>query len=269
MSQRIDQSGNLSFLPEDYIQRRVEQRTNLICLTLFAVVLVGVVGAYLVTKGQRVEVLRRQKQISADYAEAAKRLAQLTELRDRKQQLLSKAQITATLIEPVPRSNLLAELINRMPGTLSLSECSLKSKKLASPKRVTPQNQSALANARAAAQQKKQNPEPAQPAAPRYLVTVNLVGLAPTDIQVAQYMASLARCPLLDEVDLVYSEAGQVNDLTMRRFKIVMTLNPNADIRVIDPLIADPPPDLPRHGFGRPALQASVALPGADESEGD
>ena len=35
---------HMSFLPEDYVERRIEQRTNIICLSLFAIVLIAVVG---------------------------------------------------------------------------------------------------------------------------------------------------------------------------------------------------------------------------------
>ncbi len=255
--------NNMSFLPEDYIQKRVERRTNLICLSLFGVVLIGVVGAYVVTNGQRMQVLKDQKQINAQYAEAAKSLAQLTELQQRRKQLLSKAQVTATLIEPVPRSNLLAELINRMPGTVTLTECKLASKKLAAPKPKPVAAASALANAKQAAEQKQQ--AKAAPAAPRYLVTITMEGLAPTDIQVAQYMTELARCELLDEVDLAYSEAERVDDITMREFKVVMTLDEAADVRLIEPLLApgdgndrEVEPAIKRNVFGRTRLQASV-----------
>ena len=38
-----------SFLPEDYIARKTESRVNIMILTLFMLVMAGVVGAFLVT----------------------------------------------------------------------------------------------------------------------------------------------------------------------------------------------------------------------------
>lgn len=231
----------MSFLPDDYVERRVEQRTNLICLSLFAVVLAAVLGAWAVTSNQRREVLKEQQAINAEYAEAAKRIAQLNELQQTKRELVRKARITHTLVEPIPRSNLLAELINRMPGTLSLLEMELSSKQLVTRLPRRGQQQSAMANARqrnTAAGNGADTAEQAPPA-PRYQVEVELVGVAPTDIQVAQYMAALARCQLLDEVDLVYSEEKNIDEVVMRKFKVVMTLDPEVDIREIEPFVAE------------------------------
>lgn len=241
---------DMSFLPEDYIERRVEMRTNLICLSLFGVVLAGVLGAYFVTSRQRAEVLEQQQSINAAFTEAAKRISQLDELQTQKKRLLRKAQVTTTLIEPVPRSNLLAELINRMPASLTLVELELNSKQVDGGVAFNAPRGSALAAASAAAGKGEGEADAAdpQPQVPRFRVDIQLIGLAPTDIQVAQYMTSLARCSLLDSVDLAYSEETRQEDISMRRFRIDMTLDPQADIRAIEPLTVDR--DKPTQMFG-------------------
>ena len=227
----------MSFLPEDYIERRVEMRTNVICLSLFGVVLAAVLGAYFVTSGQRSEVLERQKAINASFTEAAQRISQLDELQKQKVSLMRKARVTATLIEPVPRSNLLAALINRMPASLSMSEFELTSKQIVASPALAPTG-SALAAAKKAANGST-DAAPALPDVPQFHVELSLIGTAPTDIQVAQYMASLARCPLLSDVDLVYSEETRIEDSSFRKFKIDMVLSPDADVRHIDPLLVE------------------------------
>ena len=234
-------NDRMSFLPEDYIERRVETRTNIICLALFGVVLAGVLGAYFVTSRQRADVVNRQRQIDASYAEAAKRIAQLDVLQKSKRDLLRKAQVTATLIEPVPRSNLLAELINRMPASLSLLEFELDSKKViaAAPGGAAGSALSAAANAAAAKNGKKSAADEPIITIPRYEVKMHLIGVAPTDIQVAQYLASLSRCPLLSDANLVYSEETRIDDLSMRKFRIDLTLDPDADVRTVQPLRVD------------------------------
>ncbi len=226
-----------SFLPEDYVERRVELRTNLICLSLFGVVLLTVVGAYLVTRADSNEAFERQRQINQKYTEAAERLAQLEELRKQKRSLLRKAQVSATLVEPVPRSNLLADLINRMPDSLSLLELDLTSKKLAMAKAKADPKKSAMANKK----KKKGSDEPAPPPVPRYRVMLTIVGIAPTDMQVAAFMAELARSPLFSEVDLLFSEKKNMEEVSMRRFKVRAVLSNEADVRALDPLIKPRP----------------------------
>ena len=34
--------SNMSFLPDDYVEQRIERRTNVICLLLFVVVAAGI-----------------------------------------------------------------------------------------------------------------------------------------------------------------------------------------------------------------------------------
>ena len=87
--------AEMSFLPEDYLERRNQRRTNVISLSLFVVVMSGVIAAFLVTDKKRIEVRAQKQQIDTDFAEAAKRLQQLDQLQERKQQMMRKAKVTA------------------------------------------------------------------------------------------------------------------------------------------------------------------------------
>ena len=69
-----------SFLPDDYLAQKADRRTNLICLTLFGVVMAAVVGAFLVTNRQRTEALAEQKSVNAAYQQAAEEISLLREL---------------------------------------------------------------------------------------------------------------------------------------------------------------------------------------------
>ncbi|QNN22439.1 PilN domain-containing protein [Planctomycetales bacterium ZRK34] len=227
----MNHDDKLSFLPEDYVQRRIERRTNLICLTLFAVVLTGIIGAWTVTKRHKDEVAKQLQAMRVSYTDAAKRLEQLDELQKRKQQMLRKAHVTRMLIEPVPRTFLLADLINRMPKSLSLFEFELHSK-MQRPTVHVNKAKSALAN-QAKAPPTEQ--ELLEAEVPRYQVSLILIGVAPTDVQVAQYMSSLSRSPLMTDVNLIFSEETQIADSTMRKFRIEAMLSEKADVRNIDP----------------------------------
>ena len=235
---------DMSFLPEDYIERRIESRTNVVCLGLFGLVLIGVVGAYVVTYRQQVSLRRQRQEVNTEYTDAARRIEQLDQLHQRKQRMLQKARVTATLLEPVPRSFLLAELINRMPHTLSLLELKMTSKKITQPVIRAKRHQSALSNAtgkpdRSAAAGSDQDLDgPVQ--GPRYKITIALKGVAPTDVQVSEYMAALHTCDLLANVNLVISEEKPIMDTTMRQFHIEMSLRPSADVRRMDPVPTSP-----------------------------
>ena len=221
--------ADMSFLPEDYLERRNQRRTNVISLTLFVVVMSGVIGAFLVTDKKRIEVRAQKQQIDADFAEAAKRLQQLDELQERKKQMMRKAKVTAVLLERVPRSLILAELINNMPTTLSLLDLELETKALKGQRsRAT----TAMDRARS-----KQNMAGGDlPAIEATDVSLEMTGVAPTDVQVAQFMTSLGQADLFRDINLVYSEEMNVNDRAMRKFSIEMRLNFEINVHDVEPV---------------------------------
>ena len=227
-----------SFLPEDYLQNRIHRRTNLICLTLFVIVMAGVVGAFLVTNQQRVEVLRQQRQVDKNFEQAAARLEQLKGLQDRKQRMLQKAKVTAMLLERVPRSNILAELINNMPDLVSLVNLELETK-VDKTKRHKPRT--SLEAAKQKVRRKKtrgKNADRPEEQTPRIVPTrviITLTGTAATDVDVADYMTSLDRSPLFEMVNLLFSEQILIDDEPVRKFKVEMLLNQNLPMNDFEP----------------------------------
>ncbi|MCC7146466.1 MAG: PilN domain-containing protein [Phycisphaeraceae bacterium] len=218
---------DLSILPEEFVERRIQRRTNLVSLMLFGVVMSGVVGAYFVTDQQRRDVKALQKEVNTHFEEAAKRLEQLEELQKRKEAMIYKAQVSGALIERVPRSVILAELINNMPATVSLTEFGLQTKVVQAAARASTALQKAKND------QKKV--EPTAPEVPKTEVTLSLVGMAPTDVEVAQFMTALGECPMFRDINLLFSEEDTLDDTQVRRFRVEMMLNPNVDLKNYEP----------------------------------
>lgn len=223
---------NVSFLPEDYQRQRQRRRTNLVCLGLFTVVMGGIVAAFAVTDRQRGEVRRQLEAVDADYQDAARRLEQLDELEQRKQQILHKANITSVLIERVPRSLILAEIINRMPSAVSLVEMRMETR---AARQAPPIARSALDSAKALKEQGKSAPvEPQLPQIKPTEVTIQLTGLAYTDVQVAHFMTQLGRSPMFNDLNLSFSQETIVGRMTLRRFSVDMKLNQEVNLRGIE-----------------------------------
>ncbi|UCD75228.1 MAG: PilN domain-containing protein [Phycisphaerales bacterium] len=255
---------NTSFLPEDYLAQKAERRTNIISLLLFGVVMIGVFGAFLVTNQQWSQVKAQQQTINMRYQTAAEQIEDLIDLQEQKKAMLNRAELSAALVERVPRSILLAELINRMPPRLSLLEFELKSEKiktLTSP--VVKAGQignlkdanRAPTKEEAAEQVKKIEP-------PRYRVDLTLVGVAPSDLEVSRYMAVLNTYELVRNVRLDYSEDREIDGRLMRQFSIAMSLDPAADVRSIEPLILS-------RGSGNPMSdQLILSAPGTRGAAG-
>ena len=241
MAEKNISEKRMSFLPEDYVERRMERRTSLICLAMFAVMLAGVGTVYAYKIRKLNAASSRLTTVNVATANAAKKIEQLDTLKARRDEMLRKAQVTATLLERVPRTFLLADLINRMPEALSLLELNL-STKVVQPPRPAP-TKSALSNKKdkkAAEAAKQAEPEPL----PQHLVSISLVGVAPTDVQVAHYLEKLQQSQLLSGVNLIFSEETKIGDAMMRKFRVEMALSPAADVRTLEP--AERKPDRPR-----------------------
>lgn len=248
-----------SFLPEDYLRRKAERRSIIISLALFAIVTMGVVGAFFVTHQQWNSVKARQAAINKEYALETQKIEQLNKLEAQKAEMLEKADITTALVEKVPRSILLAELINRMPKQLTLTEFAIKSKRINDTPKPTnakaktrslagPQSKAA---AKAKSKEKEAEAEKPKPVAPKFEYKLEIVGLSVTDDDVADYVTALNLCPLLQKVDLIYSGSHTVDELTMRKFRIEAMIRATADARQIEPLHVPRLPSIP--GLTAPA----------------
>jgi hypothetical protein len=228
-----------SLLPEDYLAQKADRRTNVICLTLFAVVMTGVFSAFLITNKQWTKVKAAQESISSKYEQAGVEIETLNELEQQKKDVLHKAELAAALVERVPRSILLAELINRMPDQLSLLNFSLSSDTIRTARPTSKRNKDGtarLTDAKRARTKEDAGETINKVEAPKYRIKLVMTGVAPTDRQVAQYIADLNGFELLHNVALVYSEETKIEGRKMREFQLQMELDSTADVRDVTPM---------------------------------
>jgi Tfp pilus assembly protein PilN len=164
--------------------------------------------------------------VEAQYVQEAQRIQQVREMQEKQKTMARQAELTASLLERIPRSHMLAEITNNMPAGLSLLELQMESKLRPKPAAATP----APANrrpARPGAAPAVTAPPPPEPKL--HDVFLKLTGVARTDVQVAQYMNNLSRSPLLRDINLVISDEFVLDKERLRRFQIEMMLDPVAE----------------------------------------
>lgn len=220
---------NMSFLPEDYLQKRIARRTNILCMSLFVIVMGGVIAAFFVTDRQRSEIKRHQEEVNRQFVEAAKRLDQLDKLQDQKQQMIRKAKLASVLIERVPRTLLMSELINHMPATLSLLEFNLETKVIQS----TPVRSAMQRASRRADRLKEGTKEEVQ--APVTRMTIRMKGVAPTDVEIAHFVTALDGHALFSNPAWEYSKTTKIDGQEMREFAIELTVEQDVDLQTLQP----------------------------------
>ena len=222
--------NQLSFLPDDYLERKARRRANILCGVLAVIVLGIIVTAFQYQEKITKAVDAKDAAVDQQYNDAARRIEKVNQMRAQQQQVVRRAELAASLVEKVPRSNILAEFTNSLPPGLSLLNLSMESKERAS---APPPAMTAFEQKRAALEGRAANAT----VAPRvYDVFIKLEGIALTDVQVGDFMEKLKRSSLFREVNLIYTEqtkekdATGKNEETLRKFQIELTLNPNAEV---------------------------------------
>lgn len=223
--------ATLNFVPDDYIQQRQSSRANSLYLILLVAVLCGIGATFSVLKMRQRSVQTELVQLSRQLSEAKEQIAKLEELKSKNKTRLNVMMMTASLIEPVPRSILLACLTNNLPGGVSLTALEMKEKE--KPKATAPTASAPKAGAAKKTPAVKPGPavakaaseHPAAPSEPEVLLTIQ--GLAPSDIEVANYIANLNEAILFDQVQLVQSEEREVEGIKFREFRLTTRIRPD------------------------------------------
>ncbi len=246
----------VSFLPADYIQRRAETRANLITLSLFGIVMFGVVAAYFVTNRQWLRVRDEQVAVNEEYAQEAAKIEQLKELDTQKAALIERAAITNSLVEKIPRRVLIEELVARMPENVTLTDLKLITQKdTKSAAAGAPQVKNLSGGSKTAAETAKAPPktapkkvagvksaegkaeEPKAKVVPTvYNYKLSVIGVAQTNNDVADYLAGLKQSSIFENVDIKYIQPKKLDKADLRGFEIELALRKDVDARTLEPL---------------------------------
>jgi Tfp pilus assembly protein PilN len=217
--------NQLSFLPDDYLETKRQRRTNLVCATLFLLIMGAIGTAFTMIEKSLRKVEKEHADIDKQYSEAAKRIEQVKQMQDKQRKMAQQAELTASLLEKVPRSFLLAEVTNSMPPGVSLLDVILESRVKTT--QAPPAGKTQFEMKKAAAGKKK---EPDAPKAKVYDVSMKVTGIADNDVQVSQFISKLNGSKLLKDVNLVISDEFTFNDAKMRKFQIELTIDPAAEV---------------------------------------
>lgn len=231
-------TGQLSFLPDDYLERKAQRRTNVICAVLFILVVAGLLSYFTFNQTDRKRAEQAHRKVEDEFIGEARRIEQVKQMQEKQKRMARQAELTASLLEKVPRGNILAELTNALPQGVSLLDFKLESRARA--KKQTVDSGMTEYEKRKAARENRGKPQEAAPiqAEPKnFDVAMTLSGLAPNDSLVAALLTKLNASRLLKDVNLKVSEEHVVRDkegktdTKLRKFTIEMMLDPVAEVR--------------------------------------
>jgi len=249
----LDTWSQESFLPEDYVKSKGERRANLLSLTLFGVMMLAVVAAFFATNRRWMSVRSEQRSINAMYVREAEKIEELKALESQRAEMISKAEVTAALVERVPRSVLFAQIVQRMPENVTLLDLELKSEEIkaagsrgrssrsAGVRTLTSGASSSTAPAGKEDENKVQ--------VPQYNQSLTLAGVALTNGDIADYIENLKASSLLDRVELQYIKEVTMDNDVLRKFELSCVIRKGADARsLVEPVVPLEIPDVPSPG---------------------
>ncbi len=212
--------ANINFVPDDYVQNNESRRTNLVYLVLFGVVMIALCSSFMTIKIRQRACGIKEKLVTTKMSQIQEAIKQFEELQSKRGAMMRTALTTAELLEPVPRSVLLASLTNNLPHGVSLLKLGLVQKAPKQTSRAAPTSKYQTARAKKAAAAKDEVSQE------KLLEThIDIEGMAPSDLQVAAYIERLSNSSLLDNVALVESKEHKVEgSSTLRQFKLTAML---------------------------------------------
>jgi Tfp pilus assembly protein PilN len=213
--------SNINFVPDDYVQSNESRRANLMCLVLFCVVMAGLAGSFVTIKIRQSACKGQEKLVNAKMAKMEESIKKFESLQSKRKEMMRTALTTAELLEPVPRSVLLASLTNNLPPGVSLLKLDMIQKE-GKPAAAADRPKSKYE----AAQGKGGADAEARPSGEKTLETrMEIEGIAPSDLQVASYIEHLSNSVLLNNVALVESKERKIDSTMYRQFKLTAMLS--------------------------------------------
>lgn len=228
-----------SLLPEEFVNETRERRTGLLAAVVFPLVLASVVGAFFVTNRQWSQVRDAQAAIDEQTARVAAQIAEMRSLEQIRSEMGARSELARSLLEPVPRSLILAVLVQTMPSELTLTAVEIRTEEVRPPKEAKP---AATAGSSAKAGGKLAAAKPAVPPAPRRATVLAIGGLAPSLHEVGRWMSALEHVPMFASVRLELMEEVVGGPMAganpASEFRIAVRIEPEATIHEWDGLEA-------------------------------
>ncbi len=231
----LNSKDGASFLPSDYVRGKGQARASMFAILLFVLVLAGVIGAFFVNHQRWNRVREEQKLVAAAFKEETAKIEQLKVLEEQRVVLTDKAEIVTALKDRVPRSVLMGELVRGIGSGITLTEIDLEGDRVRPPA-PAPNPNGAVKSIGVSGVGSSKEQEPPKPKVhpPKFVFSLTVDGLSENNDDIADYLVSLKNSPLLKDVELQYINETLIDSVQYRKFRITMSLSPDADASLVE-----------------------------------
>jgi Tfp pilus assembly protein PilN len=199
----------LEFLPNWYPQLRLRRRVVLV-MAWVTVAMIGAMTTWVALTQRSIHIRQaRLVQIDAELQHSREELKDLELLVTSEKKLKERAQVLNKVGFHVEAARLLATLDEVMPKSASLLEVSF----------LTEEKQPVTLVAAKAAQERDRVTD--------RRLNVRVSGVAPTDVEVADFLTKLTSKPFFDDVRMTGSKPRMESGHMMREFEVYFSMNLN------------------------------------------
>ena len=205
----------VEFLPQWY--PKVRQRKRAVMIQTWATLsLVVALGVWMLMAQRNVQASETElSSLRTDLNQSEVQLQRLEEMLDLQKELGKQASIFAKIGRPVASTKLITTLEQLMPRDMALMNLTLETEEpqaKAGGSLSSRSRRSAAAAAAAAA-----NAEPK--------LRLRLHGVAPTDVDLAEFLAKLTAKPFFRQIELIYSHEKTDSGHVMREFEVAFVMD--------------------------------------------
>lgn len=218
----------INFLPPSYLGERRKQ-LRVMRESMLIVILAGLIIAWYLGTQARVRSLEnlvaaRQQEVDS----VASQMTELGKIEQEREALMHQLQLERDLAQPINHSAVVATLAKLMPPTMALTDMSIQMPIPKPPAAKKEESKNSKSSKAAPAEAK---------AAP--LMEVSVVGLAASDLEVADFLGGLTSNPLFSGVKLAYSRSVELKDKEVRGREFRVEMQIRLDRLYVAPQTAD------------------------------
>lgn len=204
--------NQINFLPPSFMKERARQLRIVRESMLVAIVAALIIVWYVVAQGRVANLESIVASRQADVQAVTREINDMATLGKERDALLHQLKLERELSQPVNLSMVMASIAQAMPSSMAMTDLSMQT-----PVPQPPTKEKAKSDK---GQSKSKNAARVDPPAP--VMQVGMVGIAASDLDVADFIGKLTQNPLFSRVQLSYTRAIEVKqkNIAGREFRI-------------------------------------------------
>lgn len=209
--------NEINFLPQSFLEsQNSRQRLFREIAILCGMVLIGI-ALFAGQSGRVMSVRKLTEQKKEELSAAKLRSKEVAKLKTQQQELKLKLAVNEGLSMPLNISSILATIADVLPARMALTEiaCSADDPKLDLTAFKTSKNSKV----------KKKSKSTKFVKAQEQLMQIQLMGISPSDVDVANLVGALSASPIFQNVKMRYSKSTRIDKVSAREFRLEMEVS--------------------------------------------